>query len=166
MNKKQAIVNETKQPEFYQNKFYIKSLRKELRKKSKKLAAIHYYIVPDESVLLVAVINFCQMVLILALNSTVDHIIRQKLPIQSNLLALLGALHLFLELPNFIYSWSWSWYYTKHCVDNSFQVREIEGIQLLLDCSSADGHNPFITQWVILAIRNLCFGNKENQVLQ
>lgn len=46
---------------------------------------------------------------------------------------------------------------------NQDLVRDIEGIQLLLDCSQIDGNNPFITQWVVLAIRNLCIDNKENQ---
>ena len=31
-------------------------------------------------------------------------------------------------------------------------------------CSSADANNPFITQWVILAVRNLYIDNSENQV--
>ena len=48
-------------------------------------------------------------------------------------------------------------------LDCPFQVREIDGIPLLLDCSAIDERNPFIMQWVIFAIRNLCHGNKENQ---
>ena len=44
-----------------------------------------------------------------------------------------------------------------------FQVRENRGIELLLDCSQADGRNPLITQWVILAVRNLCEHNLANQ---
>ena len=44
-------------------------------------------------------------------------------------------------------------------------MREHQGIELLLDCSQADGKNPFITEWVILAIRNLCRGNLENQAV-
>ena len=46
-----------------------------------------------------------------------------------------------------------------------FQVREINGIELLLDCSPIDGKNPYISQWVIFAIRNICLGNQENQVV-
>ena len=44
-------------------------------------------------------------------------------------------------------------------------MREINGIELLLDCSSVDGKNPFISQWVIFAIRNVCLGNQENQAI-
>ena len=36
---------------------------------------------------------------------------------------------------------------------NISQVREIDGIPLLLDCSPIDANNPIITQWVIFAIR-------------
>ena len=43
------------------------------------------------------------------------------------------------------------------------QVREHKGIELLLDCSQADGRNPLITQWVVLAVRNLCQDNPANQ---
>ena len=35
----------------------------------------------------------------------------------------------------------------------SNQVREIDGIPLLLDCSPIDANNPIMTQWVIFAIR-------------
>ena len=48
---------------------------------------------------------------------------------------------------------------------NYFQVREINGIELLLDCSPIDGKNPYISQWVIFAIRNICLGNQENQAV-
>jgi len=46
---------------------------------------------------------------------------------------------------------------------NQDEVREHNGIELLLDCSQADGRNPLITQWVVLAIRNLCEDNPQNQ---
>jgi len=46
---------------------------------------------------------------------------------------------------------------------NQNEVREHKGIELLLDCSQADGRNPLITQWVVLAVRNLCENNPENQ---
>ena len=49
--------------------------------------------------------------------------------------------------------------------DNQDQVREIEGIPLILDCSPIDFKNPLILQWTILAIRNLCENNLENQDL-
>lgn len=45
------------------------------------------------------------------------------------------------------------------------QVREIDGIELLLDCSAVDGKNPFITQWVVFAIRNICLGNQQSQAV-
>lgn len=48
---------------------------------------------------------------------------------------------------------------------NQDQVREISGIVLLLDCSPIDGKNPFISQWVVFAIRNVCSGNHENQAV-
>ncbi|RLU24035.1 hypothetical protein DMN91_004244 [Ooceraea biroi] len=41
--------------------------------------------------------------------------------------------------------------------------REIDGIPLLLDCCNIDARNPLIPQWTILALRNLCEGNLENQ---
>lgn len=74
-----------------------------------------------------------------------------------------------------------------------FQFREIDGIPLLLDCCNIDARNPrkcnwillffsfffllsfvfvrfsidnfyaVILQWTILALRNLCEGNPENQ---
>ena len=46
-----------------------------------------------------------------------------------------------------------------------FQIREINGIELLLDCSPVDGKNPFISQWVLFAIRNICLGNPDNQAV-
>ena len=45
------------------------------------------------------------------------------------------------------------------------QVRELNGIELMLDCSPIDGKNPFISQWVIFAIRNVCLGNPDNQAV-
>jgi len=47
--------------------------------------------------------------------------------------------------------------------ENQDEVREHQGVELLLDCSQADGKNPLIRQWVVFAIRNLCLGNLENQ---
>ena len=35
----------------------------------------------------------------------------------------------------------------------------------MLDCSPIDGKNPFISQWVIFAIRNVCLGNPDNQAV-
>lgn len=42
-------------------------------------------------------------------------------------------------------------------------VRENDGIPLLLDCCNIDAKNPLIIQWTILAVRNLCENNTENQ---
>ena len=52
-----------------------------------------------------------------------------------------------------------------NCIHLFEQVREINGIELLLDCSPIDGKNPFISQWVIFAIRNIILDNHENQAV-
>lgn len=49
------------------------------------------------------------------------------------------------------------------CKKNQDLLRELEGIALLLDCCNIDARNPFIIQCVIVAIRGICEGNKENQ---
>ncbi|KAH9493186.1 Ataxin-10 [Bulinus truncatus] len=46
---------------------------------------------------------------------------------------------------------------------NQDLVRSLDGIPLLLDLTMVDCHNPFITQWVVLAIRNLVENNRENR---
>ncbi|XP_046557215.1 ataxin-10-like [Haliotis rubra] len=46
---------------------------------------------------------------------------------------------------------------------NQDKVRELDGIPLILDQSNMDGKNPFITQWVVLAVRNLCEANSDNK---
>ncbi len=43
------------------------------------------------------------------------------------------------------------------------QARNLEAIPPLLECSNLDARNPFIQQWSVLAIRNLCEGNTTNQ---
>ncbi|XP_011870358.1 PREDICTED: ataxin-10 isoform X2 [Vollenhovia emeryi] len=48
----------------------------------------------------------------------------------------------------------------KRCQD---LFREIDGIPVLLDCCNIDARNPLILQWTILAVRNLCQGNPQNQ---
>lgn len=45
------------------------------------------------------------------------------------------------------------------------QARELEVIAPLLECSNLDARNPFIQQWSILAIRNFCEKNPQNQEL-
>ncbi|XP_057661484.1 ataxin-10 [Diorhabda carinulata] len=42
-------------------------------------------------------------------------------------------------------------------------AREAEVIPVILDCCNIDANNPFIIQWCIFAIRNLCENNPENQ---
>lgn len=51
-------------------------------------------------------------------------------------------------------------YRNKECQD---LIRETDSIPLLLDCCNIDARNPLIMQWTILAVRNLCEGNIENQ---
>ncbi|KZC11197.1 Ataxin-10 [Dufourea novaeangliae] len=51
-------------------------------------------------------------------------------------------------------------YRNKECQD---LVREMDAIPLLLDCCNIDARNPLIMQWTILALRNLCEDNPENQ---
>ncbi|XP_008560587.3 uncharacterized protein LOC103580559 [Microplitis demolitor] len=46
---------------------------------------------------------------------------------------------------------------------NQDLVRELDGISILLDCCNIDARNPLITQWCILAIRNLCDNNSKNK---
>ncbi|XP_012286600.1 ataxin-10 [Orussus abietinus] len=46
---------------------------------------------------------------------------------------------------------------------NQDSLRETEAIPLLLDCCNMDARNPLIIQWTILAVRNVCEGNPENQ---
>ncbi|PNF25240.1 hypothetical protein B7P43_G13869 [Cryptotermes secundus] len=49
--------------------------------------------------------------------------------------------------------------------ENQNQVRELDCIPVLLDCCNIDARNPLIMQWVVLAIRNLCENNFENQAV-
>ncbi|XP_077357165.1 ataxin-10 [Festucalex cinctus] len=49
--------------------------------------------------------------------------------------------------------------------NNQNKVRELEGIPLILDNCRMDSNNPFISQWSILAIRNLFDHNPKNQEL-
>ncbi|KAF7273708.1 hypothetical protein GWI33_013593 [Rhynchophorus ferrugineus] len=44
-------------------------------------------------------------------------------------------------------------------------AREAEVIPVILDCCNIDAKNPFIMQWVILAIHNLCEDNLQNQAI-
>nr|XP_012612802.1 ataxin-10 isoform X1 [Microcebus murinus] len=47
--------------------------------------------------------------------------------------------------------------------DNQDKVNELDGIPLILDSCNIDDSNPFLTQWVVYAIRNLTEDNSENQ---
>ncbi|KAL7828000.1 hypothetical protein AOLI_G00311520 [Acnodon oligacanthus] len=46
---------------------------------------------------------------------------------------------------------------------NQDQVRELDGIALILDNCGIDSNNPFISQWAVFAIRNILEHNLENQ---
>lgn len=46
---------------------------------------------------------------------------------------------------------------------NQELAREMEIIQGIFDCTNVDARNPLIKEWSILAIRNLCERNMENQ---
>ncbi|XP_022107817.1 ataxin-10-like isoform X2 [Acanthaster planci] len=48
---------------------------------------------------------------------------------------------------------------------NQNKIRELHGIPVLLEHCSIDDSNPFISQWAIFALRNLCDGNLENQAV-
>ncbi|TSK13247.1 Ataxin-10 [Bagarius yarrelli] len=48
---------------------------------------------------------------------------------------------------------------------NQNQVRELDGIPLILDNCNIDSNNPFISQWAVFALRNILEHNVENQKL-
>lgn len=48
---------------------------------------------------------------------------------------------------------------------NQDKVRELKGIPVILQQCNIDCKNAFINQWAILAIRNLCEDNPENQAI-
>ncbi|GLV40464.1 uncharacterized protein CBL_04264 [Carabus blaptoides fortunei] len=48
---------------------------------------------------------------------------------------------------------------------NQNLIRELDCIALLMDCCNIDARNPLIIQWVILAMRNLCKDNLQNQTI-
>ncbi|KAK3601607.1 hypothetical protein CHS0354_027855 [Potamilus streckersoni] len=48
---------------------------------------------------------------------------------------------------------------------NQDKVRELRGIPLILDLTKLDQRNPFITQWAVFAIHNLCEGNNNNKAV-
>ncbi|EEC17949.1 ataxin-10, putative [Ixodes scapularis] len=52
---------------------------------------------------------------------------------------------------------------SHHSRANQDLVRQVEGIALLLDVCNLDAKNPYIIQWVVLAIRNLLENNPKNQ---
>ncbi|XP_004589774.3 ataxin-10 [Ochotona princeps] len=49
--------------------------------------------------------------------------------------------------------------------DNQDKVNQLDGIPLILDSCRIDNDNPFLTQWVVYAIRNLTEDNIQNQDL-
>lgn len=46
---------------------------------------------------------------------------------------------------------------------NQELVREMEILNCILECTNADARNPLIKEWSVIAIRNLCEDNVENQ---
>lgn len=42
-------------------------------------------------------------------------------------------------------------------------MREVEGLGVLLSHCNVDSSNPFLREWALLAVRNVCEGNEENQ---
>ena len=48
---------------------------------------------------------------------------------------------------------------------NQDLVGELEGLQLLLDCTQVDARNPLITQWSILAVKALTENHPANQAI-
>lgn len=46
---------------------------------------------------------------------------------------------------------------------NQELAREMEIMQSVFDCTNVDARNPLIKEWGILAVRNLCENNPENQ---
>lgn len=46
---------------------------------------------------------------------------------------------------------------------NQELAREMEIMQSIFECTNSDARNPMIKEWSILAIRNLCEDNPENQ---
>lgn len=46
---------------------------------------------------------------------------------------------------------------------NQELVREMEFLPCILECTNADARNPLIKEWSVLAIKNLCEDNLENQ---
>eukprot|EP00026_Physarum_polycephalum_P016571 Phypoly_transcript_17506.p1 GENE.Phypoly_transcript_17506~~Phypoly_transcript_17506.p1 ORF type:complete len:117 (-),score=28.70 Phypoly_transcript_17506:265-615(-) len=46
---------------------------------------------------------------------------------------------------------------------NQDEVRELGGVELVLNHCNIDDTNPFIREWAIYAIKNLLEGNPENQ---
>ncbi|XP_075409616.1 ataxin-10 [Tenrec ecaudatus] len=49
--------------------------------------------------------------------------------------------------------------------ENQDKVNDLDGIPLILDSCGIDDNNPFLTQWVVYAIRNLTEDNSRNQNL-
>lgn len=48
---------------------------------------------------------------------------------------------------------------------NQDLVGELEGLQLLLDCTQVDARNPLVTQWSILAVKALTENHPTNQAI-
>ncbi|KAI8621433.1 spinocerebellar ataxia type 10 protein domain-containing protein [Chytriomyces sp. MP71] len=51
------------------------------------------------------------------------------------------------------------------CKEAQDEIRRVGGIPIILSHCTIDDSNPFIKEWSVFAIRNLCDGNFENQKL-
>lgn len=49
------------------------------------------------------------------------------------------------------------------CRQAQDQVRELGALSLLLNHCNVDSSNPFLREWALFTIRNLCEGNEDNQ---
>jgi hypothetical protein len=45
------------------------------------------------------------------------------------------------------------------------RVRELGGVHVVLSCCRTNAQIPFLREWALLAVRNVCGANEENQVL-
>mmetsp|Transcript_18518 Transcript_18518/g.27350 ORF Transcript_18518/g.27350 Transcript_18518/m.27350 type:complete len:265 (+) Transcript_18518:540-1334(+) len=49
------------------------------------------------------------------------------------------------------------------CKEAQNAVRLLDGIPILLSQCNFDPKNPFLREWAVVAVRNICEGNRENQ---
>ena len=51
----------------------------------------------------------------------------------------------------------------SRCRSAQDAVREVGGLGVLLSHCNVDSSYPFLREWALLAVRNVCEGNEENQ---